>query len=55
MLLIYLPENSSRCRYVFDLIFKDEFGISFRTTIDAKEYEAFSGEKINYSLERTSK
>ena len=52
MLLIYLPINSSRCQYVFDLIFKDELGINFKTTNEVKEFEEYSGEKINYSPER---
>ncbi len=37
MLLIYLLENSPRCQYVFDLIFKEEFGIAFQTTIQTKK------------------
>ncbi|MEO8819494.1 MAG: polysaccharide deacetylase family protein [Ginsengibacter sp.] len=52
MLLIYLPQNSLRCQYVFDLIFKDELGIDFRTTNDLKKFEEYSGEQINYSGER---
>ena len=52
MLLIYLPKNSSRCQYVFDLIFKDELGIGFKTTTDVNEFVEHSGEKIIYSLER---
>ena len=52
MLLIYLSQISSRCGYVFDLIIKDELGIEFRTTEDAKEFEKYSDEKINYSNER---
>ncbi len=52
MLLIYLPKYSSRCQYVFDLIFKDELGIGFKTTTDVNEFVEYSDEKINYSLER---
>ncbi len=54
MLLIYLLKNTSRCQYVFELIFKEEFGISFQTTSDVKEFEAHEGEKINYSDARIS-
>jgi hypothetical protein len=54
MLLIYLYENSPRCQYVFDLIFKEESGIAFQTTSDVKEFEDYSGEKINYSDARIS-
>jgi hypothetical protein len=49
MLLIYSPEISSRCAYVFDLIFKQEFGIAYRTTTALTEFEEYTGEKINYS------
>ena len=54
MLLIYLYENSPRCQYVFDLIFKEESGIAFQTTSDLKEFEDYSGQKINYSEARIS-
>lgn len=49
MLLIYLLQYSSRCQYVFDLIFKEESGIDFRITNNVKEFEDYPGEKINYS------
>ena len=49
MLLIYLLETSSRCAYVFDLIFKQEFGIEYRTTTYITEFAAYAQEKINYS------
>ena len=52
MLLIYITQNSSRCSYILDLIFKDELGLAFRTSADLKEFENFSGEKINYSGKR---
>ena len=54
MLLIYLNEISPRCQYVFDLIFKEELGIAFQTTSDVKEFEDYSGQKINYSDTRIS-
>ena len=52
MVLIYLTQNSQRCSYILDLIFKDELGLTFRTSEDLKEFENFSGEKINYSEKR---
>ncbi len=52
MLLIYLPQNSSRCRYVFKLIFTEELGIEYRTSNDRNEFLKYSGEKLNYSEER---
>ncbi len=54
MLLIYLPEISSRCRFVFDLIFKQEFGIEYCTTTDITEFEGYTQEKINYSYLKIS-
>ena len=52
MLLIYLPEFTARCEYVFDLIFKYESGIEYRATTDITELENYSEEKINYSSGR---
>ncbi|MEO8822993.1 MAG: polysaccharide deacetylase family protein [Ginsengibacter sp.] len=52
MLLIYLSQNSSRCQYVFDLVFKEEFGINFRITNDQQEFQKYPNEKINYSEKR---
>jgi hypothetical protein len=49
MLLIYLSKTSARCQYVLDLVFKEESGIEFRTTNDMREFEAYGGEKLNYS------
>ena len=54
MLLIYLPKNSTRCKYVFDLIFIQEFGIEFRITNDRNKFEIYQEEKINYSNERVA-
>jgi len=54
MLLIYLPEISSRCAYAFDLIFKQEFGIDYRTTTAVTEFEDYTEEKINYSHSKIS-
>lgn len=49
MLLIYLPQNSTRCNYVFDVIFKKEFGIEYSTTNNITIFHKHSEEKINYS------
>ena len=49
---IYLPKNSSRCLYVFDLIFKDELGIEFQITDDIRKFENYPDEKISYSGKR---
>ena len=52
MLLIYLPVVASRCKYIFDIIFKHEFGIRYNTTTDIKIFEAHQQEKIKYSYAR---
>jgi hypothetical protein len=54
MLLIYLPVTSSRCEYIFALIFKNELGLEYRVTTDLLIFEAHQEEKINYSLTRNN-
>lgn len=52
MLLIYLPQLSSRIQYIFDIIFVNEFGIKYSTTTDIAIFENHTEEKINYSGNR---
>lgn len=54
MLLIYLPEITARCRYIFDLVFKEEFGIEYETVTDLELFELYEKEKINYSFKRNA-
>lgn len=54
MLLIYLPSITERSEYVFELIFKNEFGLEYITTADIKEFDKYKQEKINYSSARIS-
>jgi len=49
MLLIFLPKNSARCKYVFDMIFQHQLAIEYRVTNDLTEFKNHSKEKINYS------
>lgn len=49
MLLIYLPSITERSEYVFELIFKNEFGLEYITTADSKKFDEHQQEKINYS------
>jgi hypothetical protein len=49
MLVIYLPQLSTRHQYIFDRIFMSEFGIEYKTTDDELEFESHKEEKINYS------
>ncbi len=52
MLLIYIPENSERCQYVLELIFKQELGIEYRIVTNHELFDAHQEEKINYSNSR---
>ncbi|MEP6952272.1 MAG: polysaccharide deacetylase family protein [Ginsengibacter sp.] len=52
MLLIYLPAVSSRCEYIFELIFKNELNLKYRITSDVQIFESYLQEKINYSFSR---
>jgi hypothetical protein len=54
MLLIYVPFVTARTEYIFSLIFKNELGIPFRTTSDIHIFNAYEGEKINYSYSRNN-
>jgi hypothetical protein len=52
MLLIYISANTPRSKYIFDVIFKNEFAVNFRTTNDLSFFEKYTEEKINYSAAR---
>ena len=54
MLLIYLPLITSRCEYVFEMIFKVELGMEYQVTTDLKIFEEYKQEKINYSFKRNN-
>jgi hypothetical protein len=54
MLLIYLPIITSRCQYIFELIFKDELGIKYDLTTDLNTFEAYEQEKMSYSFKRNN-
>ncbi len=54
MLLIYLPQHTSRSKYIFDKIFAEEFGILYDTTSDRSRFERYPEEKINYSEKKFS-
>lgn len=51
-MLIYTSKISSRIKYVFKLIFKDELGVDYNITTDKKLFELNENEKINYSDKR---
>lgn len=51
-MLIYTPDISSRIKYVFKLIFKDELGVDYEITTDKKKFTLHQNEKINYSDKR---
>ena len=52
MILIYINKHTARSEYVFDFIFKQQFGIVYKITENLKEFEKFTGSKINYSTQR---
>ncbi len=52
MLQIYLPKISGRCNYIFDYIFKQEFGVEYAVTTDITAFESYEEEKLNYSFSR---
>lgn len=52
MLLIYIPATSPRIKYVFELLFRHELGIDYRTTSDAVEFMNYEAEKLTYSTSR---
>lgn len=54
MLLIYSEKISPRIDYIFDLVFKGEFGIEYSITSDRNLFDAHQFEKLNYSSSRKS-
>ena len=52
MILIYLNKHTARSEFVFEFIFKEQFGIVFKTTNDLQEFENSDSTKINYSTHR---
>ncbi len=54
MLLIYLPAITTRCRYVFELIFKSELGVKYDLTTDLNTFEVYEQEKMSYSFKRNN-
>ncbi|HLG35464.1 MAG TPA: polysaccharide deacetylase family protein [Bacteroidia bacterium] len=49
MFLIYAPKKSSRLLYITDFIFREIFGIEFRSTTDKTEFQQHASAKLNYS------
>ena len=52
MLLIYSDITSSRLQYTCDFIFKEQFGLDYKITIDSESFRNHAGAKINYSNSR---
>ena len=52
MLLVYSDITSSRLQYTCDFIFKEQFGIDYKITIDSESFRNHAGAKINYSNSR---
>ncbi|MGH2646282.1 MAG: polysaccharide deacetylase family protein, partial [Ginsengibacter sp.] len=54
MLLVYLSNDTTRTKYIFDLVFNWQLGIEYKTTSDLDIFNAHSEEKINYSSSKRS-
>ncbi len=54
MLLIFIKKFTTRCEYIFELIFKHEFGVEYAITTDITRFQAYSEEKINYANSRVT-
>lgn len=52
MLLIYLPQNTARSEYIFNMIFNIEFGIKYSITNNIEIFKTYTEEKLNYSSSR---
>ena len=52
MLLVYSDITSSRLQYTCDFIFKEQFGLDYKITIDSESFRNHAGAKINYSNSR---
>lgn len=48
MLLIHTSKITGRCRYIFNLFFKDIFGIDFEITSDVVRFKEYTAEKLSY-------
>lgn len=48
-MLIYVPKITSRVKYVFNLLFKEMFGLDFRITENKAFFESYHYDKLNYS------
>ena len=52
MILIYLKKHTARSEYVFEFIFKEQFGMVYKVTDEVQEFANYTGAKINYSTRR---
>jgi len=46
---IYTKKITNRCKYIFDLIFKENYGIAYKLITNFQEFETLDGYKLNYS------
>lgn len=49
MLLIYTKEEAIRLQYIAEFVFEDLLNGGVQFTTDAAEFEAYEGERLNYS------
>lgn len=48
MLLVYLPRETNRTKYIFRLILGDLLGLDFKTTTDIEAFKIYTGPRFSY-------
>ena len=51
-MLVLVPKVTGRVMYVFDLMLSQLLGIQYDLTLDAGQFKAFEGPKLNYGPQR---
>jgi hypothetical protein len=51
MILIYTSKITPRVKYIFNLLFRDVFGVKYELTCDKESYLNFSGAKLTYGYQ----
>ncbi len=52
VITIYVPAQTNRLRYIFDLIFSEQLGLDYVLTSDVQAYTQCAGYKFSYSKEK---
>jgi len=54
MLLVYSHKITNRIKYIFDFVFKQNYGIDYEITTNRDEFIIYNGPRLNYSFEPIS-